>query len=549
MSAIGDYIHLSWAGYKGYSNIPKTLFDTQDVKDVYSKQRQRITSYINQNLNSTKLEAAKEYETKLNNFASYMKDGNNDTTAIKTTLEEAFKSAMGSDTFDQYVIDWSSLEATSKDFEGLKKGRRYQTEKGQGYIKPETIRRILDNLKDRYKKLVKIDNPDKDLKEYVDALKKFWKILNGLVKQAEQADKNSGWLKTRKKDDKIIGYAEKMIEALNKNDYTVPGKEGNITLLSALNYLMNYSPNYLQSIGAAAETTAAYVGVSMAQKAEDVSAEAVKAAIVGYKKGKVTYKSANNKLKKGVLKNIKNQKAGDKELFSINSIETQDKVDVTLNFQYGLETVEMNLSVKNSNYGSKIHLVSGTSLYTILKDENPDFINQYLNMSISHIAFPNSFSGTYMPNWPFLLTAQRNYNELITNLILIKSMSGHNISKEYSDGVGLMKEADFLVINRRKLGGNYPQWQVYYIPHLIKQICGNNFQGLKIYINDKLIDLQNPVYFSSRQLYTKETGTMDERIVSILNQVHQVKINAVLNTVTKSLGGGTLYGGVSVPMI
>lgn len=179
---------------------------------------------------------------------------------------------------------------------------------------------------------------------------------------------------------------------------------------------------------------------------------------------------------------------------------SQDKVDVEL---YIKEGKSISVSAKNVNLASgyDVHLVTNTSLLYLLQDEDPEYINHYLNIMATHCDDDG------------YITSLRQLATNTTKIILLyKALAG---------GFGVKKVELFILNNNSAT--NKDSIKIYEVADLI-DYAAKNLNLIHATANDIDIDLMR---FKNEFAIDYQT-----RITNLIADVHQKKISVALKADT-----------------
>lgn len=188
---------------------------------------------------------------------------------------------------------------------------------------------------------------------------------------------------------------------------------------------------------------------------------------------------------------------GDKAYITLGT--SQQKIDVLIEQEDGNEQ-PLKISAKNVNLfsGKNVHLVSGSPLITLIQQEDPFFVNHYLNITAQHPDKENDD-----------LNIIKQAHNAMKVVILYKALTGDLIGRE---------SANIFIYNNNKTG-EVTVVDIYGLFESAIKDIENNFA---ILINDK-IDL-------STIRYSNRWSNIDaqDRISKLILSLHQLKIYASL---------------------
>lgn len=547
--AIGNYIHLTWAGYEGtyrqtVEQRHKKGFQARTLHEKWKQARlneeEKIKSYQSRYASMLNENELQKVETNYNKFLEIAKKIGNkqDVDEAEQNIYDELVRDMDDYLQNKYpgmVIDYCKLNATSTNYYNLEKtkGKNANSSTSTGYLKGydntkrdnnisnTIIQRRLDELYKAAEKMTK-DNTTlgSQFKNQVDAVQR---AVDELYKLSELDKKNNAkkYVKTS-----TLKAAPSIV---------LEGKDYNI--ISAINHLIAQAryPGS-KAIGDLFETFLVVVGGKYAcdralLEANTTITDFIKKHKVGDTGGHsgTNLDTITKTLRKGLVSGISEKFLSKDGSFIMDAdISQQDKIDCTLTFN----GKPLNISAKNYNIGAAknrkdgISLVSGTNLLTMLQDESPDFVNHYINLVIPHlesIKDANSYSTKEIGGY-------KEMNELVEKLILIKSFTGVNMSKNY-DGMTLQQgTANIFAINDNQTGHIKLYSMEDMIDRALKTYTTKNHGTIK----GANIEGIPPRGITQRYINPKARGfervtAIRQRIEEIINKMHQAKISAHLS--------------------
>lgn len=466
MSAIGDYVHLTAAGYNTYGIYRKTksnkVFDFQEAKN---KEIEKIKSKLSKDLEVTNL------ETILNSFFQNVKTGN-----ISPDIQliiDAVREQMDKEFNKLGDIDFSTGDVTLT--EELK-----QRSVGQ-------IRELSKNDK-KGTNQKKIESKINRLKEILEILKQeshtnAKKLEKGLKEVDSLAKEIYGDLT----DDSVMPKKVK-----NKLD-----KEKNI--VNKINQLIvDYAtlpPVYLQK-GEVFEFLIPYIqGVSNGIAIEKIT-EQMNSLKLGGKREDV--KINPDFFIKEITEN------GEIEEIKIDDLtikQSQGKVDVIVDINgqsVGASVKNVNLSKDNS----WIHTVSGSNLLFFLQDIAPDFVNHYLNLNATHSKSVKNEK---------ISTKDKEKSRLTMGIVLAaKSLTGAAYERT---------SADIFIVNDNKTG----KVRIVTMRKLVDMIKNiSDFSEVSVKLGGG--GIMGSRLFKNK--FDEKDRTGASRIAGLLNDLHSIQINS-----------------------
>lgn len=401
MSAIGDYVHLTYYGYQHgiepvISNFQKSFKNKRKIVNDYLSE----TTGKKAEIKSLKTTA----QNILNLINPNIKTDKEDYSIIQNAIEQELKQ-----------IELRTLEA-----------QRIKETKVGNYNFQNTISYTAQDIENFINEEIRKLNDAKKNNTYTKAEKNLNGILDNIKKEVANLTGNSQSESFKEKINKAINELYGILNTLKSSQEigTIKRIKHIIWQLKKLN---NWGITSKEWSGALGESITAVA----AKGAEDIGSKAIvinlgqQESFKAIDRSQILISDADLKLRKG-------WKVGSNNMIYFSTKETQEKIDINIEF---LDGSSLGVSTKAYSYNTLMkHGIKNkaSSAITLLNNENQEnFINHYLNMnSIKDI--PNQ---------------EKNVNlitELVKKIILIKLMTGWNTATNK----GIMKDANvFFVID------------------------------------------------------------------------------------------------------
>ncbi len=498
MSAIGDYVHLTAAGYykhgterfdenkSNFSQVPKIFQSQKDSlrKSMQKKRANELLSATQQNELSQALEllmrpaGSQDQIQQLNRIwqsmlGEFSKEFNDSLGNVQRQCANVFAdSALGNNTNALKMIETRA-----------KKGQQSRKVYLQTILKRI---KIIQQLMSKAEKTTQLEQLKSQLNE-------IYKNLAIASNQSEQALKNTGYdLATQQVvlspeiDMSNLLLVEQqyegVVKALNKIIAKTSGS-ANLQKGTLFEYMIAIAPLVCK------KTTV------------DNLENFFKNSVVGTT-GKSAVSIDSSKFFEGVklgdiLKNYQQQV--NNHLYVSNSV-SQDKVDVIMQWN----GKQIPISAKNINLrsGKDIHLVSGASLLAMVADLNQNYMNHFLNITAQH-----NFSRDTRTIQPALLNQAHTS---LKEILMLEALQG------YKTGA---RQADFFVVNDNTTG----KVKIYSVAQLVLDAIGQVDNFIKVTTNG-----DNPI---EEVRFSNDFQLKDysQRITKLVGNVHAQKISVSLN--------------------
>lgn len=404
MSAIGDYIHLTYYGYQHgiepvISNFQKSLNNKNRVVKEYLSE----TTGKKAEIESLKTTA----QNLLDLINPNIKDNKGDDYKI---LQKAIEQELRN--IELRTLDAQQIKATKVgNYNFQNTAKSYTAQDIENFISGE-IRKLNDVKKDY---------------RYADARKELNDILNNIKKKVANLQGNSQSESFREEINKAINDLYDKLKEL-KSLQQIGAVERIKHIIWQLEKVNGLGTTAKEWSGALGESVTAIA----AKKAEDIGYKAITTNL-GQQESFKAIDRSQILISDVDLKSRQGWKVGPDNMIYFSYKETQEKIDVNIEF---LDGSSLGVSTKAYSYNTlQRHGIENkaSSAITLLNNENQEnFINHYLNMNSIKDIPPNQ---------------EKNVNlitELVKKIILIKLMTGWNTATNK----GIMKDANvFFVID------------------------------------------------------------------------------------------------------
>ena len=577
IGAIGDYIHLTWKGYKG--EIESTN-DKTPIFKTWGEVKESIQKEIEDKQKSNMLKVqAEQLEKKYNTFLAIAageekvkdeqeaKDIERVMQEIQLELQEKIPLAIlkkdltvdFDDTPTHHKIDLNS----SKKFDAIKIKQNIQDLE-------ILVNRAVGNLQKDSKRLADIN---KAYKEFTDLQKEFITIVNTLIQEVKNnsvdlpSDLKAFYIPLSKKAKFNKKYDEEGMEAqlnfLKKNL-----KEENVAKMR--NFLQVYNnliialghQNKSNALGEIGEIGAAKItqllGYNINLKGQEAAYTALFDTFV-YNPTKVersknsnkswttiTTKMSEKEVKKYEKQNLERRlkSFSDSQSWTLNgvsgkqmaslmlsSLPSQNKIDMTIQLEDNSKPVGVSIKNYDISESKGISVVTGSPfLYMVqaLNINNNDFVNHWLNLTTYH----NQRDGKAVSKEPSDFTlAKKEANELMQKILFIQGLTGYKTLRiqpteegKPSNKIVFMDEPDLFLLFARENGNTVAK--VIPIPTIIKNAMSENNSFL---ISGYSINMPPFNRSFSQQEVKSFNNSGDERISYILRAMREAKIHISLN--------------------
>lgn len=488
MTKIGDYVHLHGERYRKFG----TLIGTKEGKKGYSTEFGYNSNNENNKYSTSATEAYKKQKTyiltnfkgssvsnnsleKLSLYLTALAYGDWDAAGVSEAVFQKFWSLLEKEITDRYhnigVVTSNTRNNMDYGLQIFNKGKTINNTQHIGRTRLESYIKILQNLEKR----ISLDDNAR--------LKKGYSQTSALMLLEKTIDEIQSFLNQNSEQQFSITQNTKNVNDLIKNintaimveslpDNSARGDLGELFLVYA-NALLE---------GQIDENT---------EKLLDDSFK--KAHWVGEKKSKVEIDWT--KFDPTINKYLK---LTPESSINFSSNETKDKLDVIFSW----ENEKLRISMKNyqlKDNSASIHLVQGTSLLYLIQNENPDFVNHWLNL------LATSEESTRSQN-----KIKNTFDRIMKLTIFAKALTGQNL--------GRSGWADTFIINWRTKKKIY----VFSMKDIIQAVD----------YNQQIAKISNyPKNLPNKKIVPPENGSYDaakKRIAFMLKDVHSYKLDVYL---------------------
>jgi hypothetical protein len=477
MGLIGDYIHLTAAGYNMYGIYRKQKEGSFNFQQAKTTELNNIKGKIKTGVD------VQSMEDELNNFFTDI-DSNNpsiNATAIfnevVSQLQSQFNNTLGNITSTGDIT--MSQQMKNNAISQLQK-HAVQNSKNQR-LRPEEVKAKVNQLQQVLQNLVNSTESGTHTTalQLAQELKEIRRQADDLYGRLVNADKIPRGTKNvlekeknlkNKINNAITAYAAYPALALQKGEF--------------FEYLVPYVVGTANGLGFN-EIRESMNDIKIGGKNENVSIQTENFGIVEQaENGSQTIHSFNF----------------DKDVLSVKS--SQGKIDVILELNgenIGASLKNINLSKK----GSWIHTVSGSNLLFFLQDIHPDFVNHYININAAHTG-KGSISSS-------LRTESR---QAMKSVLAAKAITGATAGRQ---------AADVFIINDNKTG----KVRIVTMEKIVNSLNKlKDLSEVSVQLNNKNIMEQN-LFINKSVSNDDRLGV--QRISALLNSLRQIKLSSSIS--------------------
>lgn len=469
MSAIGNYIHLTAAGYNKTGTNKQREAPSIDAATALAIEKdsikQRIDSYKNMNDLSS-------LEVEINHWLDVLggrvepMEGEIKREEIQRIVEEYLKEIYG-DTLQ--TLDFNNLNV-SYSSEKTKGVGRIKTNYWQYKNWKNTITQRIEELNHYMNTFIE----NKNAREFKDAMLRIESIKKDLYNGTYDLIAQNGWETNRQNPLKIA------IKDLN----VIIEKYAAMPALSAQK-------------GDMLESTVAIIP----EIAKGLAEQSIKEEFQKNIKGK-------NTLSVEINENYFQGKNWNMNLGDITQEGkvSQNKIDVSFDW----EGQQLNISAKNVNLGEGrkfIHTVSGSSLLYLIQDEDSDFVNHYFNLFSNHPDKKGNMSG--------YASMRKAYFDTLKLVIAYKALTGDTFGRDNN-------LADVFIVNDSS-GNKSPKVKVFSVADILKKFQERPTSNLGLQNTAAIQRL-----YANKRVNNCPSGIA--RVQAVLNEAHQRKISASFNS-------------------
>lgn len=468
MGAIGQYIHLTAAGYN------KTGINTQrqspsiDAITALQNQREEIQKKID---NYQKINNLKPLEKQINNLIKKLGVSQSNPLESRKWEKEA----------QQFLLNEMNKEFSNLqhiDFSTLNVDARSALEKGVGKLKTNywVYKKAKTEILNRINELNSyLENFTKNIskEDYKIATKKIDNIINKTYKDIYKTISSSG------KEPLSKQRTQEMIKNLNE-------------------IILEYAA--MPAINLQKGTLFEKVIQLIPEQGKDLAKKATREAFISHSRGK---KQVKVEIEESFFKN-KSWKMDMGDIIQTGKT-SQGKIDVAFEW----EGQDINISAKNINLENSpkfIHTTTGSSLLYMLQDENSDFVNHYFNLYSKHVGREHL---TYA-------NQKKEYLNVLKLTLAYKGLTGESYGREDN-------KANVFIINDSKgISGN--SVRVLSVADLLKKISESDSRFLGLTSDTGSITK----LYSNKKVENSPSGIA--RVNAVLAEAHSRKISTSFNS-------------------
>ena len=487
MSAIGDYIHLTAAGYENYGITKNSKNKGTDLAASITTQKDDIYQRLKNNRGYVKNKDIKTFEKILNStkkdLEQQKEDDGSTRAQLKKLLDEKFDASLGK-------VDWSTLNVSAT------KNQKNPVPYVRSSMKLSTVVESLQQLNKIINTLRSTNgaaNRDK-IQQQIQALNKQYGILK---KQITRTDRGQTIIElSNKYSGKNLFNNEKDLlenfESFRENLNTL------ISQYSSMPAINLQKGDLFEYLVAAAPLSAQELAVNAIE-------EKIRKSVLGKDREEVKF---NKKSFANVTERFENGTLS-------TTRKSQGKIDVLLKWQ----GKDLKISAKNVNLQAYyIHVLSGSSFLYMIQDLNGDFVNHFINVySIQQKG------GSLAANFA---QQRKDSMDAMKFILMYKALTGDNYNRN---------AANVFAINDNSASGK-GSIKVYTMEQLIHKIISQGLYDRGITINGKTtlnekFKIENNIAVDAVN-NTQEGNAQAAkiRITNILSYLHSQKIHASLST-------------------
>lgn len=470
MSAIGDYVHLTYTGYvkgpeEGSGKPP--FFDNYGA--AVSNRQRKFNNWVNKQKSSITQDMEKETQKLLNLFKNFKEHKGNVSTEEKKMVEDVLTDMQEQMDNKYFRLDLVNAAAAGIMQRGGFEVGQYTGEKASQTTQTSAINNINNQLKSLLNetldevstKLIGLTSGELNLKNVKTEINKTQQNINNFINQLQKEQKTlnvSDFKNTSQSLNMLFQNLKQVIQ--NNKGYDNIGIEDIInTMIDGISAGLaanQYKGDISEAmVAVAAQRLAAFSGSTIQREMVRVSGQdrSQRGLNTSYFSSDIDWESAlgDKKFRKPF---------GD---FIVSADAVQDKVDIEIELSTGRHAY---VSAKNYSLKSLARGVSNrsASFLTLIQNENDeDLINHYLNLNAVH------------GNWKSLRSNAIEINNLIRKITLAKLITGYNTVTGANGAT--MKEANvFAVFNSNDYTVKYYDMG----DVLLKIFSGNRYQNMKI---------------------------------------------------------------------
>ena len=519
MSAVGEYVHLTAAGYNKYG--------------IYRRDKRGRKENISSMSSRTVNQLFSEVEKK--NVLS-----KSDATKIEKTLECILNPKTEADKSKSERIKQRVLQHMQEEF-----GEKFQVDN----INWET-----GNIEGKYDPNLMLSELHRtlersDLKQgkRLDPAKvrKTFEKMSRLIENGVESFKDEGLTvnKLKAEVERLEEWANELWGDLSQysgdvfNDLGLPSlaEKGRFlqeqSFAKQVNELINrigVAPAINLQKGTFFEFLISYLPYMADELAIDEITDNIKKIQTGSKQSKVSYSSTKVGPQEGWMFGI--QKNNGIQTYNLKVARSQQKIDVNLEWN----NLPLKISAKNIaiyDY-TRVGVVSGTPLMFMIQDISTDFVNHYLNLNSMHIDINDKKNAqqylTHLEGQKSSIgePSKKEVNQTMKKLLAIKAVTGKVFGREQANVMILNdnKTGKIRVVTMRDIAERIRGMSPTQLSALTVNLSGSNIMDFKGFRNDPGQDA-----YGIERIYT-----------NLYAQLHQIKVNvAIQHNVLQMLNSKT----------
>ena len=483
MSAIGNYIHWTAEGYKQYGTAESKNASSMSVEQAIAAQKLLLKNRINnyEKIDNRKL---KPLENKINKLLETLGEehGNPNSKQWENQAKTFIKGLLDEEFENLQEINWENLSINTPN-------------KGVGKIK------------ERYSKY---KNWRKEITSRVEQLNIALQKMEAGIGAKEGVPQEEYSLAIDKLNILLNDTYQKTWEAISQTGIRVNPKAVKNLIKELNNLIGQYAamPNIYKQSGSLFERVIQLVP----QMGKDLTKESIIKAIKETEKGQdmVSVRIDEESFSKRAL-GKKNLETKNWERYQFGDVtqeihSSQNKIDVSFNWKDTL----LNISAKNVDLGKEgyrfIHTLSGSSLDYLLQDENPDFVNHYLNLYSRHY---RKRGVTY--NWN---TQKEEIYKVLKLTIAYKGLTGDTYGRNN------FKTNVFIVHNKSSKKNSV---KVISIEKVLKNMFDNSFGNISV--SDNVHNM-----YLNKKVEGYPHIAKWQRVANVLQEMHNRKVETSINS-------------------
>lgn len=481
MSAIGEYVHLTARGYNEHGITRDGAKETYNYAAEKKRlnERMKVSSFNEKEKLEKALKVIFSPEDKSNVSAEKIRN------AIEKTLDESFGKSLGE-------IDWSTgdvqdVNAASRI--ASKNVHQIQSEGEKVSVKVKNMISAIRTLEESAREI-----KDVTTKEFLwKQITEIYRQLNKIIKECNEDIQERGIITIlRAGGGKYKNYSI---------DTTREDTQNLITTVNELIQTYAKTPAINLQKGTLFEYAIALAPIIASGTAEeevDKVIEEFSKNVMGDDRSNIVINLENSSPEIDFKKITESRywivHPASKTL--VSTLPSQHKIDVSLQWEDNNSYAVSAKNVKLSR-GSIVHILSGGNFLYLLQDENPDFINHFLNIVAAHKDGKIDSSMTL------------GVFDTMKTILLYKALSGDTFQRQ---------SAELFIVNNNITG----EAKIFEVKDLILKAQEDLEKYANLKINDKKIE--------NLKLNNAMAETVSQRITNLIAQVHNMKVDAALKS-------------------